>query len=124
MLRFLCTTHTPVCRSAIRRGIAGLAVGPRRIAAIVSVYRVDASCDARRSSTAGTASDPGGNERLCTRPSYDSAIHIRVAAGIGVRTLLRRLKLPEFQNAYRQARREAFVSGENRANGRHHIYLL
>jgi hypothetical protein len=30
------------------------------------------------------------------------------AAGIGVRTLLRWLKLPEFQNAYRQARREAF----------------
>jgi hypothetical protein len=30
------------------------------------------------------------------------------AAGIGVRTLLRWLKLPEFQTAYRQARREAF----------------
>jgi hypothetical protein len=30
------------------------------------------------------------------------------AAGIGARTLLRWLKLPEFQNAYRQARREAF----------------
>jgi hypothetical protein len=30
------------------------------------------------------------------------------AAGIGTRTLLRWLKLPEFQNAYRQARREAF----------------
>jgi hypothetical protein len=30
------------------------------------------------------------------------------AAGIGVRTLLRWLKLPEFQAAYRQARREAF----------------
>jgi hypothetical protein len=29
------------------------------------------------------------------------------AAGIGVRTLLRWQKLPEFQNAYRQARREA-----------------
>ena len=29
-------------------------------------------------------------------------------AGIGVRTLLRWMKLPEFQNAYRQARREAF----------------
>ena len=29
-------------------------------------------------------------------------------AGIGARTLLRWLKLPEFQNAYRQARREAF----------------
>jgi hypothetical protein len=29
-------------------------------------------------------------------------------AGIGVRTLLRWLKLPEFQTAYRQARREAF----------------
>ena len=30
------------------------------------------------------------------------------AAGIGARTLLRWLKLPEFQDAYRQARREAF----------------
>ena len=30
------------------------------------------------------------------------------AAGIGVRTLLRWLKLPQFQTAYRQARREAF----------------
>jgi len=30
------------------------------------------------------------------------------SAGIGVRTLLRWLKLPEFQNAYRQARRETF----------------
>lgn len=29
-------------------------------------------------------------------------------AGIGARTLLRWLKLPEFQNAYREARREAF----------------
>jgi hypothetical protein len=29
-------------------------------------------------------------------------------AGVGARTLLRWLKLPEFQNAYRQARREAF----------------
>jgi hypothetical protein len=29
-------------------------------------------------------------------------------AGIGVRTLLRWLKLPEFQTAYRQARRDAF----------------
>jgi hypothetical protein len=30
------------------------------------------------------------------------------AAGIGTRTLLRWLKIPEFQSAYRQARREAF----------------
>ena len=30
------------------------------------------------------------------------------AAGIGVRTLLRWLKLPEFQKAYREARRAAF----------------
>ena len=30
------------------------------------------------------------------------------AAGIGTRTLLRWLKVPEFQAAYRQARREAF----------------
>jgi hypothetical protein len=31
-----------------------------------------------------------------------------IATGIGVRTLLRWLKLPEFQSAYRQARRDAF----------------
>jgi len=30
------------------------------------------------------------------------------AAGIGVRTLLRWLKLPEFQSSYRQARRDVF----------------
>jgi len=30
------------------------------------------------------------------------------AAGIGVRTLLRWLKLPEFQSAYRQARRDVY----------------
>jgi hypothetical protein len=30
------------------------------------------------------------------------------AAGVGVRTLLRWMKLPEFQAAYRQARRDAF----------------
>jgi hypothetical protein len=30
------------------------------------------------------------------------------AAGVGVRTLLRWMKLPEFQSAYRQARRDAF----------------
>jgi hypothetical protein len=30
------------------------------------------------------------------------------AAGIGARTLLRWMKVPEFQSAYRQARREAF----------------
>jgi hypothetical protein len=30
------------------------------------------------------------------------------AAGIGARTLLRWLKLPEFQNAYREARREVY----------------
>jgi hypothetical protein len=30
------------------------------------------------------------------------------AAGIGARTLLRWLKIPEFQTAYRQARRDAF----------------
>jgi hypothetical protein len=36
------------------------------------------------------------------------------AAGIGVRTLLRWLKLPQFQNAYRQARREAFGQAVSR----------
>jgi hypothetical protein len=36
------------------------------------------------------------------------------AADIGVRTLLRWLKLPQFQNAYRQARREAFGQAVSR----------
>jgi hypothetical protein len=36
------------------------------------------------------------------------------AAGIGVRTLLRWLKLPQFQNAFRQARREAFGQAVSR----------
>jgi hypothetical protein len=35
-------------------------------------------------------------------------------AGIGARTLLRWLKLPEFQDAYRQARREAFSQSISR----------
>jgi len=42
---------------------------------------------------------------LLTQRNVDEAAR---AAGIGVRTLLRWLKLPEFQKAYRQARREAF----------------
>ena len=41
---------------------------------------------------------------LCQRNVDDAAR----AAGIGARTLLRWLKVPEFQAAYRQARREAF----------------
>ena len=36
------------------------------------------------------------------------------AAGIGTRTLLRWLKLPDFQNAYREARREAFGQSTER----------
>jgi len=42
---------------------------------------------------------------LLTQGNVDEAAR---AAGIGVRTLLRWLKLPEFQTAYRQARRDAF----------------
>jgi len=42
---------------------------------------------------------------LLTQRNVEEAAH---AAGIGARTLLRWLKLPEFQAAYRQARREAF----------------
>jgi hypothetical protein len=42
---------------------------------------------------------------LLTQRNIEEAAH---AAGIGVRTLLRWLKLPEFKAAYRQARHEAF----------------
>ena len=42
---------------------------------------------------------------LLTQRNIDEAAR---TAGVGARTLLRWLKLPEFQNAYRQARREAF----------------
>jgi len=42
---------------------------------------------------------------LLTQRNVEEAAH---AAGVGTRTLLRWLKLPEFQTAYRQARREAF----------------
>lgn len=42
---------------------------------------------------------------LLTQRNIEEAAH---AAGIGARTLLRWLKLPEFQSAYRQARRDAF----------------
>ena len=43
-------------------------------------------------------------QALCTQRNIEEAAH---AAGIGKRTLLRWLKLPEFQEAYRVARREA-----------------
>jgi len=42
---------------------------------------------------------------LLSQRNVEEAAHV---AGIGTRTLLRWLKLPEFQAAYRQARREAF----------------
>ena len=42
---------------------------------------------------------------LLTQRNVEEAAN---AAGIGVRTLLRWMKLPEFQTAFRQARREAF----------------
>jgi hypothetical protein len=42
---------------------------------------------------------------LLTQRNFEDAAR---TAGIGARTLLRWLKLPEFQNAYHQARREAF----------------
>jgi hypothetical protein len=42
---------------------------------------------------------------LLTQRNIEEAAH---SAGIGTRTLLRWLKVPEFQTAYRQARREAF----------------
>src|SRR5712692_1013539 len=42
---------------------------------------------------------------LLTQRNVEEAAH---AAGIGARTLLRWLKLPEFQAAYRHARREVY----------------
>lgn len=42
---------------------------------------------------------------LLTQRNVDEAAR---AAGIGTRTLLRWLKIPDFQTAYREARREAF----------------
>jgi hypothetical protein len=42
---------------------------------------------------------------LLTQRNIEEAAH---SAGIGTRTLLRWLKLPEFQKAYREARRAAF----------------
>ena len=42
---------------------------------------------------------------LLTQRNIEEAAH---AAGIGARTLLRWLKLPQFQAAYREARRAAF----------------
>ena len=46
---------------------------------------------------------------LCTQRNMEEAAR---TAGIGKQTLLRWLKLPEFQNAYREARRE-LVSQSN-----------
>jgi transposase-like protein len=42
---------------------------------------------------------------LLTQRNVEEAAH---AAGVGTRTLLRWMKLPEFDKAYRQARRTAF----------------
>jgi len=51
-------------------------------------------------------SQTGGGDRCAAHPAQlEEAAR---AAGIGARTLLRWLKLPEFQTAYRQARRDAF----------------
>ena len=50
--------------------------------------------------------ETGGRHRRAAHPAQRGGGG--AAAGIGVRTLLRWLKLPEFQSAYRQARRDAF----------------
>ena len=42
---------------------------------------------------------------LLTKRNVEEAAH---AAGIGTRTLMRWLQIPEFQKAYREARRQAF----------------
>src|SRR6266849_5440263 len=46
-----------------------------------------------------------GIAALLTQRNVEEAARV---AGIGTKTLLRWLKIPEFQTAYRQARREAF----------------
>jgi hypothetical protein len=59
---------------------------------------------AARSSTLGRKQEDA-IAALLTQRNIEEAAR---TAGIGARTLLRWLKLPEFQNAYREARREAF----------------
>ena len=59
---------------------------------------------AARSSTLGRKQEDA-IAALLTQRNIEEAAH---SAGIGTRTLLRWLKVPEFQIAYRQARREAF----------------
>jgi hypothetical protein len=59
---------------------------------------------AARSSTLGRKQEDA-IAALLTQRNIEEAAH---AAGIGTRTLLRWLKLPEFQKAYREARRAAF----------------
>jgi hypothetical protein len=59
---------------------------------------------AARSSTLGRKQEDA-IAALLTQRNLEEAAR---SAGIGARTLLRWLKLPAFQTAYRQARREAF----------------
>src|ERR1035438_2292782 len=59
---------------------------------------------AARSSTLGRKQEDA-IAALLTQRDIEEAAH---SAGIGTRTLLRWLKVPDFQTAYRQARREAF----------------
>jgi hypothetical protein len=59
---------------------------------------------AARSSMLGRKQE-GAIAALLTQRNIEEAAR---AAGIGTRTLLRWMKLPEFQIAYRAARREAF----------------
>ncbi len=51
---------------------------------------------------------PGQEEAIAALLTQRNVEDAARTAGIGVRTLLRWLKLPEFQAAYRQARRDAF----------------
>jgi hypothetical protein len=59
---------------------------------------------AARSSTLGRKQEEA-IAALLTQRNIEEAAH---SAGVGTRTLLRWLKVPEFQTAYRQARRDAF----------------
>jgi hypothetical protein len=59
---------------------------------------------AARSSTLGRKQE-AAIAALLTQRNIEEAAH---SAGIGTRTLLRWLKVPEFRTAYRQARLEAF----------------
>ena len=53
-------------------------------------------------------------EAIAALPTHRSIEDAAKAVGIGTQTLLRRLKIPEFDKAYREARRAAFAQSTAR----------